>query len=214
MSSKPTRVVAVAGNMGAGKSSLVRWLELNLGMLPFFEPHDENPYLEDFYGDMQRWALPSQLFFLVQRFKIHKDIEERARTSGRHIVQDRTIYEDAEVFATHLFRSGAMSERDFRMYQDLYGTLRKELAPPDLMIYLRCPVPCLVKRIKKRGRPFEQSLPRSYLVALDALYENWFASYRDSETIVINTDRLDYVEHLFDRQELLDTLRRKLPPST
>ncbi|NUP13255.1 MAG: deoxynucleoside kinase [Polyangiaceae bacterium] len=202
------RVIAVTGNMGAGKSSLVAWLEQQLGMVPFFEPHDENPYLEDFYADMQRWALSSQLFFLIRRFRIHKDIEVRARAEGRDIVQDRTLYEDAEIFATHLQAAGHLVGRDWEMYQDLYRTLRREIRPPDLMIYLRCSVPVLVKRIKRRGRSFEQSLPRSYLAKLHDLYEAWFARYDDSETIVIDTDKVDYLEDLFDRHDLLARLRR------
>lgn len=208
--SSPVRVIAVTGNMGAGKSSLVAWLEAQLGMVPFFEPHDENPYLADFYGDMSRWALSSQLFFLIRRFRIHKDIEERARSLGRHIVQDRTIYEDAEIFAAHLHASGHLVGRDWDMYQDLYGTLRREIRPPDLMLYLRCSVPVLVRRIKKRGRAFERGLPRGYLAKLHDLYEAWFAGYRDSETIVIETDKVDYVEDLFDRHDLLATIKARL----
>lgn len=204
------RVVAVTGNMGSGKSSLVAWLERQLDMVPFFEPNDDNPYLSDFYGDMGRWALHSQLFFLIRRFRIHKDIDVRASANGRDIVQDRTIYEDAEIFAAHLHRRGHISERDWAMYDDLYGTLRREIRPPDLMIYLRCPVPALVRRIKKRGRAFEQAIPRAYLTSLHGLYEEWFARYHDSETIVIETDRVDYIEHMFDRQELLDMIQARL----
>ena len=207
------RVVAVTGNMGAGKSSLVAWLTSQLDMVPFFEPHDENPYLADFYADMERWALSSQLFFLIRRFRIHKDIEARALGGEgelRDLVQDRTIYEDAEIFAAHLHKTGRISARDWAMYQDLYQTLKRELRPPDLMIYLRCPVPTLTKRIQGRGRSFEQKLQRSYLAALHELYEAWFAAYRDSETIVVETDRVDYVEQLFDRHELLSTIRERL----
>lgn len=207
---KQPRVVAVTGNMGAGKSSLVAWLRTQLGMVPFFEPNDENPYLADFYADMQRWALHSQLFFLIRRFRIHKDIDERARGQGADIVQDRTIYEDAEVFAAHLHQRGHLSDRDWEMYQDLYRTLCREIRPPDLMIYLRCPAKVLAQRIKKRGRSFEQSIPRSYLAALEELYEGWFSRYRASECIVIETDRVDYLEGLFDRHDLLETLRERL----
>ena len=205
--SRAPRVVAVTGNMGAGKSSLVAWLETQFGMVPFFEPHDENPYLEDFYADMGRWALSSQLFFLIRRFRIHKDIEAKAREEGRDIVQDRTIYEDAEIFACHLAASGHLVGRDWDMYQDLYRTLRRELRPPDLMIYLRCSVPVLMKRIKQRGRGYEQKLPRAYLAKLHTLYESWFERYADSPTIVVETDRVDYVEDLFDRHELSQTIR-------
>ena len=142
-----TKVIAVAGNMGAGKSSLVDWLHQQIGMRPFFEPHDDNPYLEDFYADMKRWAHSSQLWFLIRRFHIHRSIDQSSRHSHVPIVQDRTIYEDAEVFAAHLHQVGHIEGRDWAIYQDLYQTLTAELRPPDLMIYLRCPLKALVKRI-------------------------------------------------------------------
>ncbi|MBM4359824.1 MAG: deoxynucleoside kinase [Deltaproteobacteria bacterium] len=200
------RVIAVAGNMGAGKSSLVEWLRQQFDMVPFFEPHDENPYLVDFYGDMPRWAYNSQLWFLIRRFQIHRSIDARVELMGGGavpIVQDRTIYEDAEVFAAHLHSAGFIDERDWSSYRDLYQTLKQELRPPDLMIYLRCPLPALVKRIKKRGRDFERAVPRKYLASLEALYEDWFACYDSSPSLVVETDRLDYVERLFDRLELI-----------
>lgn len=204
------RVIAVAGTMGAGKSSLVDWLRHNFDMVPFFEPNEDNPYLADFYGDMRRWALHSQLFFLVRRFQIHRAIEEQTTAHTRPLVQDRTIYEDAEIFARYHQRAGNIDERDWRMYEDLYGTLKKELRPPDLMIYLRCPLKTLVQRIKKRGRSFEQNIPKSYLAALEELYEAWFDSYKLSPTLVIETDRLDYVERLFDRLELVQAIEKHL----
>ncbi len=203
-------VVAVAGNMGAGKSSLVAWLESQLDMVPFFEPHEENPYLADFYADMARYALSSQLFFLIQRFRIHKDIEVKARKAGRHIVQDRTLYEDAEVFAAHLHKQGHLAGRDWDMYRELYETLSSEIRPPDLMVYLRCPVRVIMQRIKKRGRAFEQAVPRAYIASLHELYEAWFERYAASDTIVIETDRVDYIEHLFDRHELLEEIQARL----
>jgi len=196
--------------MGAGKSSIVAWLRDQFGMVPFFEPNEQNPYLEDFYGDMKRWALHSQLFFLVRRFQIHKDIDARAKGEGRPIVQDRTIYEDAEIFAEHLHRAGHIDDRDWAMYQDLYATLRREIRPPDLLVYLRCPMRTLTKRIKRRGRTFEQTIPTAYLASLEQLYEEWFARYALSPAIVVETDKLDYVEDLFDRQELLETIRAHL----
>lgn len=196
---RPHRYIAVAGNIGTGKSSLVRWLCAHYDLEPFFEPHEENPYLADFYADMKRWAFHSQLFFLVQRFKIHKQLEGRARP----VVQDRTLYEDAEIFAAHLHAAGYIDDRDWATYTDLYNTLRAELRPPDLMIYLRCPLATLHKRIRQRGRAYERAIPLSYLRALDSLYEAWFARYDLSPTLVIETGRLDYVTRLFDRHELL-----------
>ncbi|MBN1774035.1 MAG: deoxynucleoside kinase [Deltaproteobacteria bacterium] len=204
------RYVAVAGNMGSGKSSLVEWLRQQFDMVPFFEPNEQNPYLADFYGNMKRWALNSQLFFLVRRFRIHREMERSTARDPRAVVQDRTIYEDAEVFAGHLHRSGCIDERDWGMYQDLYRTLCAEIRPPDLMIYLRCPLKTLVKRIAQRGREFEKAIPRKYLASLEQLYDEWFARYDLSPTVVIETDRLDYVERMFDRLEVVQAIRRHL----
>ena len=204
------RIIAVAGNMGAGKSSLVEWLRQRFGMVPFFEPNDENPYLVDFYADMRRWAMGSQLFFLVRRFQIHRAIDRRAAEDSRPIVQDRTLYEDAEVFAAHLHRAGYMDERDWATYQSLYQALREEIRPPHLMIYLRCPLKTLVKRIRQRGRDFERKIPRAYLASLEELYEEWFARYELSPRLVVETDRLDYVARLFDRLELEQAIREQL----
>ena len=220
------KIVAVAGNMGAGKSSLVEWLRQRFGMVPFFEPNAENPYLADFYKDMGRWGMSSQLFFLVRRFQIHRSIAERAAIEeraagvveagrgaaprGPGLVQDRTLYEDAEVFAAHLHRAGHIDDRDWATYQMLYQTLRDEIRPPDLMIYLRCPLKTLAARIRRRGRDFERAIPRSYLKSLDALYEEWFARYDLSPRLVVETDRLDYVERLFDRLELEEAIRAQL----
>lgn len=200
------RYLAVAGNMGSGKSSLVKWVCAQFGLVPFFEPHDENPYLADFYTDMKRWAFPSQLFFLVRRYKIHRELEQL----GRAVVQDRTLYEDAEVFAAYLHQQGHIDDRDWAVYQDLYGTLRRDLRPPDLMIYLRCRMPTLRRRIKQRGRAYEQAIPTAYLRSLEGLYEQWFASYDLSPTLVIETDRLDYVTQLFDRQTVLRAIEQHL----
>jgi deoxyadenosine/deoxycytidine kinase len=204
------RIVAVAGNMGAGKSSLVEWLRQQFGMVPFFEPNEDNPYLADFYADMSRWAMSSQLFFLVRRFQIHRAIGRRAAEDPRPIVQDRTIYEDAEIFAAHLHRAGHIDARDWEMYQDLYKALCEEIRPPDLMIYLRCPLKTLTRRIKRRGREFERAVPRKYLASLERLYEEWFARYKLSPTLVIETDRLDYIEHLFDRLEVVEAIKKHL----
>ncbi|MBI5514581.1 MAG: deoxynucleoside kinase [Deltaproteobacteria bacterium] len=192
--------------MGSGKSSLVQWLCQHFDLTPFFEPHDENPYLADFYGDMARWAFSSQLFFLVRRFKIHRALE----SLGRPVVQDRTLYEDAEVFAAHLHQQGHIDDRDWATYTDLYETLRRDLRPPDLMIYLRCGPKTLRQRIRTRGRSYEQAIPGAYLRALEGLYKRWFAGYDRSPTLVIDTDRMDYVTELFDRRALLDALARHL----
>jgi deoxyadenosine/deoxycytidine kinase len=202
----PGRIVAVAGNIGAGKSSIVEWLRQHFDLVPFFEPNDENPYLVDFYQDMPRWAFQSQVFFLIRRFRLHRAMERETTD----VVQDRTIYEDAEIFATHLHRCGSMDDRDWAVYSELYETLRDELRPPDLLLYLRCPVRVLKKRIGHRGRDFERNVPTKYLKALDKLYAEWFERYDLSPTLVIDTDRLDYVQNLFDRHELVERVQSVL----
>lgn len=204
------RIIGVAGNMGSGKSSLVEWLRQQFGMEPFFEPNEENPYLADFYADMKRWGMNSQIFFLVRRFQIHREVRRRAMGCAGPLVQDRTIYEDAEVFAVHLHETGCIDDRDWAVYQDLYRTLRQEIRPPDLMIYLRCPLKTLARRIRRRGRSFERRIPRAYLASLERLYEAWFARYDLSPTLTIDTERLDYVERLFDRLEVVEAIRRHL----
>jgi deoxyadenosine/deoxycytidine kinase len=203
---QPLRIIAVAGTMGAGKSSLVEWLRQQYDVVPFFEPNEENPYLVDFYGDMARWGLSSQLWFMIRRFHIHKRIAREVERDPRPMVQDRTIYEDAEVFAAQLHKLGHLSKRDWATYLDFYETLREELRPPDLMVYLRCPLKTLVRRIRQRGRDFERKVPRSYLASLEKLYEQWFERFDASPKLVIETDRIDYVERLFDRLELVRAL--------
>jgi deoxyadenosine/deoxycytidine kinase len=202
----PGRIVAVAGNIGAGKSSLVDWLRQHFPLMPYFEPNDENPYLSDFYADMPGYAFRSQVFFLIRKFRLHRLMEQEEQD----VIQDRTIYEDAEIFAANLHRQGTIDERDWKTYIELYTTLRDELRPPDLLIFLRCPVRVLQQRIRKRGRSFEQGVARSYLKALDQLYTEWFQSYRLSPTLVIDTDRLDYVQNMFDRHELKETIQALL----
>lgn len=195
----PQRFIAVAGNMGAGKSTLAEFLGRQYGLRPYFEPNESNPYLADFYRDMKRWAFHSQLYFLTAKFRIHQELTHAAEP----VIQDRTIYEDAEVFAENLYQSRAMSARDYRTYRALYEAIVRELRPPTLMIYLRCSVPALQKRIRLRGRADEQGLPRGYLRRLEALYEAWFARYDLSETLVIESDKLDYLQDLVDRIDLL-----------
>lgn len=205
------RYIAVAGNMGAGKSSLVRWLHLTFGLTPVYEPQDENPYLEDFYRDMRRWAFSSQLFFLARRFRMQRELERALpSTPGRGIVQDRTLFEDVEIFAAHHHQAGNIDARDWSTYRELYEGMRAEIRPPDLMIYLRCPVNALRARIKRRGRGYEAAVPVAYLRSLDGLYDSWFAQYDLSPTLVIDTSEVDYVEDLFHRKALIDELEARL----
>ena len=196
------KFIAIAGNIGSGKTSLVDFLYRQYGVIPFFEPNEENPYLPDFYGDMRRWAFHSQLYFLVRKFKQHLKLY----TCQGIAVQDRTIYEDAEIFAQNLYQSRLMDERDYETYRDLYGSIRDILPPPDLMIYLRCSVRTIRKRIKLRGRQMEQNIPTSYLKSLHKLYEDWFERYSLSETLFLNTDKLDYITDLVDRLEVTSAI--------
>ncbi len=197
------RYIAVAGNIGAGKSTLVDFLCQTRGVQPFFEPNEDNPYLSDFYADMPRWGFHSQVFFLSHKFRIHLDLDA---TPGV-VVQDRTIFEDAEIFATALHEMGHMSERDFRTYWELYQTIVRSLKPPDLLIYLRCPLKTVRKRIRLRGREMEQAIPTSYLKLLDDLYERWIANYA-GEVLVIETDRLDYISDLEHRIDVTSRIDR------
>ena len=201
MGSTPRRYIAVAGNMGVGKSSLVKFLCSQYKLQPFYEPNEENPYLKDFYGDMRRWAFQSQVYFLAQKFRIHQELEKaRSRVA---VVQDRTIYEDAEIFAHNLYRCRKIARRDYQTYQALYRSILRSLRPPDVMIYLKGNLRTIRKRIKARGRPEEQSVPVSYLRRLNGLYEEWFQRYDHSPTLVLETDNMDYATDLLDRLDLL-----------
>ena len=193
----PDRFIAISGNIGVGKTSLVSWLGNTYGIQPVFEPFEDNPYLDDFYEDMKAWGFHSQMWFLSHKFRLHQDLN----THTGVFVQDRTIYEDAEIFATHLARSRRMSKRDFETYLQLYEAMRPTLRPPDLMIYLRCSVRSIRRRIKKRGRASEQAIPASYLRKLNVLYEEWIARWEASPLIIWESDRMDYLEDLVDRLE-------------
>ncbi len=198
------RFIAVAGNMGAGKSELVQFLCRRYGLRPFYEPNETNPYLAGFYADMKAWAFHSQIYFLTHKFRLHRELMEEPGT----VVQDRTIYEDAEIFCENLKRSGMMSERDYRTYRELYQTICGSLAPPDLMIFLKCPVRTLKKRIQKRGRKMEIDLPTGYLKRLNELYEEWRARYTLSPVVELETDRLDYLTDLVDRLDLFKQIEK------
>ena len=192
------KFIAIAGNIGAGKSSLLEFLTSSYDIAPFYEPNDANPYLEDFYRDMRRWAFQSQLFFLSSKFRIHQEAD---RTAGV-VVQDRTLFEDAEIFATALHQMRKIDKRDWDTYWSFYQTILRAIKPPDLMIYLRCPMRTLRKRIHLRGRPMEQNIPLSYLKRLEDLYEKWIASYKLGDVLILDSDRLDFISDLVDRQDV------------
>jgi deoxyadenosine/deoxycytidine kinase len=198
--------IAIAGNIGVGKSTLTALLAQSLGWTPFYEPAAENPYLADFYEDMQRWSFPSQVFFLAQRVRQHKELLER----GEPVVLDRSVYEDAEIFACNLYLRGAMSERDWRTYEGLYRTLSSLLRPPDLVVYLRASAPTLIRRIAQRGRDYERDIAPDYLVSLNILYEDWAARFTASPVLAIETDAVDFVTRGEDLQHVIEQVRRAL----
>ncbi|MEC7949619.1 MAG: deoxynucleoside kinase [Myxococcota bacterium] len=191
------KFIAVAGNMGVGKTSLVQFLQHQYGFEPVYEPFMDNPYLDDFYRDMKAFAYHSQLYFLSHKFRLHIELSGSERT----IVQDRTIYEDAEIFCTNLHRGRKISKRDYDTYMELYRTMRTALQPPDLLIYLRCSVRAIRKRIKRRGRPSEQEIPARYLRGLNNLYEEWVDRYDQSPVLVWDSENMDYLTDLADRIE-------------
>jgi deoxyadenosine/deoxycytidine kinase len=200
------RYIAVAGNIGAGKTSLVEFLVRRYKLKPFFEPNDENPYLKDFYKDMKAWAFHSQIYFLTHKFRLHRELERFPKT----VIQDRTIYEDAEIFAKNLYRSRYISKRDYATYREMYETIRKDLTPPDIMIFLRCSVRTMRKRIKQRARGMEQQIPTRYLNRLNDLYTEWISDYKLSPLIEIDSDRIDYVTDLVHRLDLLKAIEKIL----
>lgn len=189
--------VAVAGNIGSGKSSLTRLLSNANGWTPMYESVEDNPYLSDFYKDMRRWSFQLQVYFLSNRFRSHKSITEGSRS----VVLDRVIYEDAEIFARNLFEIGNMEERDYNNYVALYNVMTEYLHPPDLLIYLRASMPTLLRQISLRGRDFEQSISREYLEQLNRHYERWISHYTKGKVLIIESDNLDYVNRKedFDR---------------
>jgi len=187
--------VAIAGNIGVGKSSLTTLLAERLGWEPFFEAVVENPYLADFYGDMRRWSFHSQIFFLSRRLHDHQALMVHPTS----VLQDRTVYEDAEIFARNLYRQGYMNERDWASYLDLYKSVSSLLPPPNLVVYLQASVETLSKRIDLRGRDFEREISGEYLGRLNDLYNKWVAGFNLCPVLTIATDDLDFVqqpEHL------------------
>jgi deoxyadenosine/deoxycytidine kinase len=202
------RSIAIAGNMGSGKSTLVDFLARTYDVSPFYEPNDENPYLPDFYQDMKRWAFRSQLYFLSNKFRLHQELD---RTPGV-VALDRTIFEDAEIFATALHQMRKIDNRDWQTYWGFYQAILDAIKPPDLMIYLRCSMRTLRHRIRLRGRAMEQDVPLAYLKRLDRLYENWIDSYEMSEVLVLETDKLDYIHDLIHRLDVMQRIESVLPP--
>lgn len=193
--------VAIAGNIGSGKTTLTKLLSDRFGWEPYFESVHDNPYLADFYADMRRWSFPLQTYFLTRRFADH----QRILASAASAIQDRTIYEDAEIFARNLHETGQMDERDWGCYSLLARVMCEHLPPPDLLVYVRKSVPRLLERIRRRGRRYEQSIPIDYLARLNEMYDRWIAGYTRGRLLVVESDGLDFLEN---REHLAEIERR------
>lgn len=196
--------VAIAGNIGSGKSSLTGLLSERYGLQPVYEAVDENPYLEDFYERMDLYGFHSQIFFLARRLKQHLS----QVNPGEHVVQDRTVYEDAAVFASNLHRQGIMTDRDFDSYWQLFEAVSLALRPPDLLVYLQSDLPKLRQQIRLRGRDFEAGITDDYLLQLHELYEEWVAGFDASRVLVIKSSNLDFVHDPADRQYVFELLEQ------
>jgi len=199
------KFISIAGNIGAGKSSLTELLSKHFGWDPFYESVDDNPYLSDFYEDMRRWSFNLQIYFLSSRFRHQKEMLER---EGRFI-QDRTIYEDVEIFAKNLHEMGLMSDRDFENYEALFREMTNYLQEPNLLIYIRAQVPTLVQQIQQRGRDYENTIRIEYLERLNRLYEDWIQRY-PHEKLIIDTDDLDFVNNKEDLGRIIELVEQRL----
>ena len=198
--------IAVAGNIGVGKTTLTKLLAKNFNWEPHFESVDNNPYLDNFYTDMQRWAFNLQVYFLNNRFRQLKEIQ----ASGKNIIQDRTIYEDAEIFAPNLHAMGLMTTRDFDNYASLFNLMESFVKGPDLLIYLRASVPTLVKQIQSRGREYEASIRIDYLTRLNERYEAWISEYSSGKLLIIDTDDLDFSTNQEDLSFVIDKVNAEM----
>jgi hypothetical protein len=198
--------VAVAGNIGAGKSSLTKVLSQYYGWAAFYEQTSDNPYLTDFYNDMRRWSFNLQIFFLSSRFKHQRQIE----AADQSVVQDRSIYEDAEIFARNLHEMGLMSTRDYESYTELFALMTSYLEPPSLLVYLRASVPTLVNHIQQRGRTFESTIRIDYLERLQSHYEAWIEDYDRGPKMIVDVDDHDFVNDEDDRRAVLQQIESRL----
>lgn len=198
--------IAVAGNIGCGKTTLTNRLSKHYGWKAEFEPVENNPYLADFYEDMPKWAFHLQVFFLHSRFQqMSRIMQDRV-----HTIQDRTIYEDAHIFAANLYQNGILSSRDYENYRGLYDSMIEFISPPDLLIYLRSDIGTLVAQIEKRGRDFEKSIRIDYLKSLNEQYENWIASYTKSKLLIVDVSKLDFVGRQEDFAGIVENIDREL----
>lgn len=194
--------IAVAGNIGAGKTTLTAMLSKEFKWQPHFEDVVVNPYLDDFYESMERWSFNLQIYFINSRLKQVLEI----RSSGKNVIQDRTIYEDAYIFAPNLHAMGLMTNRDFNNYLSLFDLMQSFVNPPDLLIYLRSSIPNLILQIQKRGREYEQSISTEYLERLNERYEAWIQSYDKGKLLIIDVDQLDFVEKKADFKQVVEKI--------
>ncbi len=200
------KFIAVAGNIGVGKSTLVTLLCKQLKWEPYYEPVGDNPYLVDFYTDMASWSFHSQIFFLTRRLRSHHQLSQHPTS----VIQDRSVYEDAEIFAQNLYLQGYIKERDYETYRELYETITQVLPPPDLVIYLRASVDTLMDRIARRGRDYERTITPEYLQSLNDLYEDWISNFVLCPVLAVPADDLDYVAYSGHLDLIISKVNEKL----
>ncbi|WP_026903069.1 deoxynucleoside kinase [Pedobacter glucosidilyticus] len=198
--------IAVVGNIGAGKTTLTELLAKNYNWEAMFEAVDNNPYLEDFYSDMKRWSFNLQIYFLNSRFQQIRDIQ----SSNKNIIQDRTIYEDAYIFAENLHEMGLMTSRDYENYQSIFDNITAYIKPPDLLIYLKASVPTLVENIQRRGREYEASIRLDYLQKLNEKYDKWIKSYKSGKLLILDKDKLDFANKPDDLSIVIESIEREI----
>ena len=194
--------IAIAGNIGSGKTTLTEMLSKHYKWVPHYEDVTDNPYLDDFYTSMQRWSFNLQVYFLRSRFQQVVDIRE----SGKHVIQDRTIFEDAHIFAPNLHAMGLMTTRDFKNYMDLFGLMNSFIGAPDLLIYLRASVPTLVNQIQRRGRDYENSIRLDYLNRLNERYEAWISTYSEGKLLIIDVDNINFADNAEDFGQIIRSI--------
>ena len=197
---------AIAGNIGAGKTSLTELLSKHYGWEAHFEDVIDNPYLDDFYNHMERWSFNLQIYFLNSRFRQLDNFSN----SNKNFIQDRTIYEDAHIFAPNLHAMGLMNQRDFNNYQSLFGLMESMIEGPDILIYLRSSIPNLVHKIHKRGREYENSISIEYLSRLNERYEAWVSTYNKGKLLVVDVDKIDFVENKADLGSVIQKIDAEL----
>ncbi len=198
--------IAIVGNIGAGKTTLAELLAKSYGWDPLFEAVDNNPYLEDFYNDMKRWSFNLQIYFLNSRYRQLMDIQ----ADGRNVIQDRTIYEDAFIFAENLHDMGLMTTRDYENYRAIFDNMTSYIKPPDLLVYLKASVPTLVNNIQRRGREYEIGIRIDYLSKLNEKYQKWISSYKLGKLLIIDKDVIDFANNVEDMATVVQLIEREI----